>query len=100
MPPAAPPTTAAAPPGPRYVVSNQAIATITADGVLTALSSGTVLVQATNEGTAGFTSVRVVLSADSDGDGLADDLDVSLGLNPNNAGVSLQHSGPDRAAHL
>jgi hypothetical protein len=71
--------------GTRYVISNPAIATVTANGLVTAVASGTVLVQATNEGTAGFTSVRVVLSADSDGDGIPDDLELTLGLNPNNA---------------
>ena len=70
--------------GTRYVISNPAIATVTADGLVSALASGTVLIQATHEGTSGFTSVRVVLSADSDGDGIPDDLELSLGLNPNN----------------
>jgi hypothetical protein len=71
--------------GTRYVISNPAIAAITADGVVTALASGTVLIQATNEGTSGFTAVRVVLAADSDADGIPDDLEIALGLNPNNA---------------
>ncbi len=70
--------------GTKYIVSNPAIATVTGDGLVTALASGTVLLQATHEGTSGFTSVRVVLSADSDGDGMPDDLELSLGLNPNN----------------
>jgi hypothetical protein len=52
--------------GTRYVVSNPDIATVSVDGLVTGRRSGTALVQATNEGTAGFTSVRVVLSADSD----------------------------------
>ena len=83
--------------GTRYVISNPAIATITADGLVTALASGTVLVQATNEGTAGFTSVRVVLSADSDGDGLPDDLELTLGLNPNNPADAFEDSDKDGA---
>jgi hypothetical protein len=71
--------------GTRYIVSNSAIATITGDGLVSALASGTVLIQATNEGTAGFTSVRVVLTGDTDADGIPDDVELTLGLNPNNA---------------
>ena len=85
--------------GTRYIISNPSIATITANGLVTALASGTVLIQATNEGTSGFTSVRVVLSADSDGDGLADDLELSLGLNPNNAADALEDIDKDGASN-
>jgi hypothetical protein len=81
--------------GTLYVISNPAIATITSDGLVTALASGTALVQATHEGTSGFTSIRVVLTADSDGDGIADDLELSLGLNPNNAADALEDRDRD-----
>jgi hypothetical protein len=90
-------TTAAT--GTRYVISNPAIATITANGLVTALASGTVLIQATHEGTSGFTSVRVVLSADSDGDGLPDDLELTLGLNPNNAADAFEDIDRDGASN-
>jgi hypothetical protein len=90
---------AAAATGTRYVISNPAIATITANGLVTGLASGTVVIQATNEGTAGFTSVQVVLSADSDGDGLADDLELSLGLNPNNPADALEDADRDGASN-
>ena len=85
--------------GTRYVISNPAIANITADGLVTALASGTVLIQATNEGTSGFTSVRVVLSADSDGDGLPDDLELALGLNPNNPADAFEDIDRDGASN-
>ena len=85
--------------GTRYVISNPSIATITADGLVTALASGTVLIQATHEGTSGFTSVRVVLSADSDGDGLPDDLELSLGLNPNNPADAFEDLDLDGASN-
>ena len=80
--------------GTKYTVSNPAIANVTADGLVTALASGTVLIQATHEGTGGFTAIRVVLGGDSDGDGIADDVELSLGLNPNNAADALED--PDR----
>jgi hypothetical protein len=70
--------------GTTYVISNPLIATISSDGLVQGLASGSVLIQATNEGTSGFMSMQVVLSADSDGDGLPDDVELSLGLNPNN----------------
>ncbi len=85
--------------GTRYIISNPAIANITADGLVTALASGTVLIQATNEGTSGFTSVRVVLSADSDGDGLPDDLELALGLNPNNPADAFEDIDRDGASN-
>ena len=86
--------------GTKYVVSNAAIASVTANGLVTALASGTALVQATNEGTAGFVAVRVVLSADSDGDGIADDLELSLGLNPNNPADALEDRDRDGLSNL
>jgi hypothetical protein len=85
--------------GTRYVISNPAIANITADGLVTALASGTVLIQATNEGTAGFASVRIVLSADSDGDGIPDDLELALGLNPNNPADAFEDIDKDGASN-
>ncbi len=69
--------------GTRYAVSNAAIASVTLDGRVIALASGSVIVQASHEGASGFATVQVALSADTDGDGIADDLELTLGLNPN-----------------
>lgn len=73
-----------------YIVSNPEIASITAGGLVTARRSGTVVVQATNEGTSGLLSIRVALAGvDSDGDGLTDDEELRLGMNPNNPADAL-----------
>ena len=73
-----------------YTVSNPTVATVSAAGLVTALRSGVVVVQAINEGTQGILSVRVALAgADSDGDGISDDDEITLGMNPNNAADAL-----------
>ncbi|MET0622683.1 MAG: Ig-like domain-containing protein [Pyrinomonadaceae bacterium] len=71
--------------GTTYTTSNPAIATISADGLVTAVSTGTIVIQATNDGASGIISASVVLSsADSDADGIPDDVEVGLGLDPSN----------------
>lgn len=71
--------------GTNYTSSNPVIATVSEDGVVTAVSSGTVVIQAINDGTPAMIQVRVVFStADSDGDGIPDDVETANGLNPNN----------------
>jgi len=71
--------------GTNYTTSNSAIATVNANGLVTAVASGTVVIQATNDGASGITTASVVLSnVDSDGDGIPDDVEISLGLDPHN----------------
>ncbi len=55
--------------GTLYRVSNPALATISADGLVTAQQSGTVLVQATNEGTQGILLLHVLFGGESGGSG-------------------------------
>ncbi|WEF33904.1 carboxypeptidase regulatory-like domain-containing protein [Pseudoduganella chitinolytica] len=76
--------------GTSFSISNPAIATITPAGLVTAVRSGTVVIQAINEGTQGIAQLRVALAgADSDGDGIPDDEELRLGMNPNNAADAL-----------
>ena len=81
--------------GTRYTISNPAIATITTDGLVQAVRSGTVIVQATLEGTSGMFAVQIVLAGnDTDGDGIPDDAEVRENLDPNNPNDGLED--PDR----
>jgi hypothetical protein len=81
--------------GTQYRTSNPALATISANGVVTALKSGTVLVQATNEGTQGLLQLSIALSRDSDGDGILDDIELANGLDPNNPADALDDPDHD-----
>jgi hypothetical protein len=83
--------------GTSYSTSNPAIATITSGGLITAVRSGTVMVQAINEGTQGIAQLRVALAGiDSDGDGIPDEDELRLGMDPNNpadALLDIDHDG-------
>jgi hypothetical protein len=71
--------------GTTYTTSNPAIVTVGADGLVIAVASGTVVIQATNDGAAGIVTATVTLSSiDTDGDGIPDEAELALGLNPNN----------------
>ncbi len=71
--------------GTRYGVSNPAIVSVSAEGLVAALGSGRAIVQATNEGAQGIFAITVALSLDSDGDGIPDDAEAAIGLNPRDA---------------
>ncbi len=71
--------------GTNYTSSNPAIATVNANGLVTAVSSGTVVLQASNDGATGIIKATVLLSnVDTDGDGIPDDVEATLGLDPQN----------------
>jgi hypothetical protein len=70
--------------GTDYRSSNPAIASVDANGLVTAHASGVVLMSAVNEGALGVIRLQVVTSGDSDGDGLPDDWELAHGLDPNN----------------
>ena len=69
--------------GTNYTSSNPAVASVSADGLVTAQASGVVLVTAINEGTLAVARLQVIAGADSDADGLPDDWEIARGLDPN-----------------
>jgi len=71
--------------GTNYTTSNPTIATVNANGLVTAVAGGTVVIQATNDGATGIITAKIALTGvDSDGDGIPDDAELRLGLDPNN----------------
>ena len=86
--------------GTNYRSSNPATATVSADGLVSAVASGTVLISATNEGALALLQLRVAAGADSDGDGLPDDFEIDNGLDPNNPADALEDRDGDGLATL
>ena len=71
-----------------YRSSNPAIANVSADGIVSAVSSGTVLVTANYEGLVAAVQLDVVFGDDQDGDGIPDDFELANALNPGGANLA------------
>ncbi len=70
--------------GTSYTISNRAVATVSPDGLVTAVAGGTVILSALNEGALGLMRLQVaVTGGDTDSDGIPDDVETANGLNPN-----------------
>jgi hypothetical protein len=73
--------------GTTYTISNPAVASLGPNGLLTALTSGTVLISASKDGALGLIQIAIQLSDDSDGDGMPDDYEIANGLDPRNSNL-------------
>ena len=85
--------------GTHYNGSNPAIATVSANGLVTAVSSGTVVIQAVNEGAQGIISIQVTLSGVSHG-GIPDSWAIEHGLNPNDPAMPSEDPDHDGLTNL
>ena len=85
--------------GTQYNVSNPAIATVSANGLVTALTTGTVAIQAVNEGAQGIISIQVVLAGVSHG-GIPDSWAIAHGLDPNDPAMPSEDPDKDGLTNL
>jgi hypothetical protein len=85
--------------GTLYNVSNSAIATVATNGLVTAVTTGTVVIQAVNEGAQGLITIHVVLAGVSHG-GIPDTWAIANGLDPNDPAMPSQDPDKDGLTNL
>ncbi len=68
--------------GTNYQSSSPNVATVSEDGLVTAVGTGRALITAGHEGRLTGQLITVSTGADTDGDGISDELELELGLNP------------------
>ena len=86
--------------GTLWTSSNNRVATVSDDGLVTAVSQGRVILQALNEGVQGAYEIQVLIPNDSDDDGLPDEYEIGNGLDPNNPDDAGQDADSDGLSNL
>jgi len=85
--------------GTNYTTSNPAVATVSPDGLVTAVSSGTTIISAMNEGALGVIAINVVLGGASNG-GIPDSWAIAHGLDPNDPAMPFEDPDHDGLNNL
>ena len=80
--------------------SNTNIASVSANGLVTARTRGQAIIQARNEGVLASFALDVLIPNDADGDGLTDEFEVSRGLDPNDPSDAAQDRDGDGLSNL
>ncbi|HEV7485689.1 MAG TPA: Ig-like domain-containing protein [Thermoanaerobaculia bacterium] len=81
--------------GTTYTTSNRSIGTVSPAGLVTALTSGTLIIGAMNDGALALIKLTVASTGDRDGDGMPDDWEIANGLNPDDPSDALLDADGD-----
>jgi Carboxypeptidase regulatory-like domain/Bacterial TSP3 repeat len=86
--------------GTLYITSNPAIATVSPDGLVTAVSRGAAIITARNEGASATVQININILASTVNDGIPDSWKIAHGFDPNDPSVAGQDTDGDGLTNL